>query len=109
MTFALTTHPALAGLFVATPQEWLLALFALSSFVLLGLWVIARARIKAAILEKARSEFSQQLVERFERGMEARISAGGHTPSGDSAADNIDGLGKILVYSNIAEALSGGY
>ncbi len=109
MTFALTTHPALAGIFVATPQEWLLALFALSSFVLLGLWVIARARIKAAILEKARSEFSHQLVERFERGMEARIGAGGHTPSGDSAADDSDGLGKILVYSNIAEALSGGY
>ena len=109
MTFALTTHPALAGLFVATPQEWLLALFALSSFVLLGLWVIARARIKAAILEKARSEFSQQLVERFERGMETRIGAGGHTPSGDSAADDSAGLGKILVYSNIAEALSGGY
>ena len=109
MTFALTPPPALAGIFVATPQEWLLALFALSSFVLLGLWVIARARIKAAIFEKTRAEFSQQLVERFERGMETRIGAGGHTPSGDSAPDDRDGLGKILVYSNIAEALSGGY
>ena len=95
----------------ATPQEWLLAFFALASFVLLGLWAIARQRIRAAVAQETRAELAGRILSRFRTGMEARIgterSPAEMTVPGDLPAD--DALGGILSYANIAEALSGGY
>ena len=56
-----------------TPQEWLLAFFALASFVLLGFWAIAGQRIRAGVVQGARSDYARRLLSRFRLGMESRI------------------------------------
>ena len=86
-----------------TSEEWLLAFFVLSTFVLLGLFVVAHRRIKASLIEKARTDFSEELLAKFRRGMESRIGGGGATTAPQGGMDS------ILAYANIAEALSGGY
>ena len=53
----------------ATPQEWLLAFFALASFVLLGLWAIARQRIRAAVAQETRAELAGRILSRFRDGV----------------------------------------
>ena len=91
----------------ATPQEWLLAFFALASFVLLGLWTIAHQRFRASVIQETRDALVDGILARFRNGMEARI---GTDRSPAMAATGPDGaLDDILSYANIAEALSGGY
>ena len=103
--------PPLLAAAETTPQEWLLAFFALASFVMLGIWAIARQRIRAGVVQETRSELIGRILARFRTGMEARIgterSPAEVSVAGDDPAD--DALGGILSYANIAEALSGGY
>ena len=103
--------PPLLAAAETTPQEWLLAFFALASFVMLGIWAIARQRIRAGVVQETRSELTGRILDRFRTGMEARIgterSPAEVSVAGDDPAD--DALADILSYAAIADALSGGY
>ena len=91
-----------------TPQEWLLAFFALASFVLLGFWAIAGQRIRAGVVQGARADYARRLLSRFRLGMESRIGEERSPASvGGGAAE--DGQESLLAYASIAEALCGGY
>ena len=91
-----------------TPQEWLLAFFALASFVLLGFWAIAGQRIRAGVVQGARADYARRLLSRFRLGMESRIGEERSPASvGGGAAE--DGQASLLAYASIAEALCGGY
>ena len=92
--------------------EWLLAFFALASFVLLGLWSIAHKRIRASVVQSTRSEFTKNLLSRFRHGMESRIGTERSPASGDGRGGDtaeVEGVDDLLAYADIAEALSGGY
>ena len=72
---------------------------------LLGVFLVMKKKLSASLVEKTRTEFSEELLARFRRGMESRIGGGGVT----SGAAESEGVDRILAYANIAEALSGGY
>ncbi len=104
---------AIAPLFAAvTGEDVLVGVLALLLLVVLAAFFGLRGRMRAALVERTRAEFSEEILSRFRRGMETRIGVGGVTPgiagggvSGAAAA----GMERLLAYANIAEALSGGY
>ena len=87
------------------PEEIALGAVAVIAVFLLGLFLVMKKKLSASLVEKTRTEFSEELLAKFRRGMESRIGGGGVT----SGADASEGMDRILAYANIAEALSGGY
>ena len=83
-----------------------MAVFAVAALGFLGLFLFMRSRLRASLVEKARADFSSELLSKFGRSMETRIGSGG--PAGGASGGG-DHVARILAYANIAEALSGGY
>ena len=91
------------------PKDVLLAVFALLAVGLLATFLFMRNKLRDSLVEKTRSDFAEELLAKFRRGMESRIGGGGVTPGSPAAADGQAGEDRLLAYANIAEALSGGY
>ena len=91
------------------PKDVLLVVFALLAIGLLSTFLFMRNKLRESLVEKTRSDFAEELLAKFRRGMESRIGGGGVTPGSPAAADGQAGEDRLLAYANIAEALSGGY
>ena len=100
MPLPATFAPVLAA---SAIQSVLLAFFALFAGCLLAAFLFMRGKLRDSLAEKTRSDFSDELITKFQRGMESRIGDGG------MSLGLQDGMERILAYANIAEALSGGY
>ena len=90
-------------------KDVLLAVFALLAVGLLSTFLFMRNKLRESIVEKTRSDFAEELLAKFRRGMESRIGGGGVTAGSAAAAGGQAGEDRLLAYANIAEALSGGY
>ena len=90
-------------------KDVLLAVFALLAVGLLATFLFMRNKLRDSLVEKTRSDFAEELLAKFRRGMESRIGGGGVTAGSPSAAGGPVGEDRLLAYANIAEALSGGY
>ena len=91
------------------PKDVLLVVFALLAVGLLSTFLFMRNKLRESLVEKTRSDFAEELLAKFRRGMESRIGGGGVTAGSAAAAGGQAGEDRLLAYANIAEALSGGY
>lgn len=101
--------PALAAV---TGEDILVAVLAALLLALLAAFFSLRGRMRASLVERARAEFSEEILSKFRRGMETRIGVGGVMPGiagGGVSGGAAGGMASLLAYANIAEALSGGY
>ena len=67
------------------PKDVLLVVFALLAVGLLSTFLFMRNKLRESLVEKTRSDFAEELLAKFRRGMESRIG-GGVTPKKSSPA-----------------------
>ena len=102
-----TTIP-LAPVFAAAGLETaLVALVAFAAGILLAVFLLLHGRLHDWFVRRTRAGVCQEILSRFHRDMESRIGSGGVT--GAVSGGDEDGMGRLLAYAHIAEALSGGY